>query len=187
MRKREIKRDDKKLGELILLISEWSQADQRFGATKLNKLLFHSDFTAFLDLGVPITGHEYFALPQGPAPKFLKPVTETMKKNQELAYQQFSYYGRTQQRPIALRSPDVNVFSQNELNIVHHTVQRFWNMNATEISDHSHLFLGWKVARLKEVIPYNTALISRRPPTAAERSYGLTLQALAESHLSAHR
>jgi hypothetical protein len=27
-------------------------------------------------------------------------------------------------------------------------VEKFWKMSATEISDQSHLFLGWKAARL---------------------------------------
>jgi hypothetical protein len=47
MRKRRIRANDEKLSELILLISEWSQSDPRFGAIKLNKLLFHCDFSAY--------------------------------------------------------------------------------------------------------------------------------------------
>ena len=79
MQRRGIRPNDAKLVELILLISEWSQGDPKFGAIKLNKLLFHADFSAFLTTGEPITGQEYFALPQGPAPKRFKPITEKMK------------------------------------------------------------------------------------------------------------
>jgi hypothetical protein len=39
-----IRPNDEKLREMIPLISEWSQADLKFGAIKLNKLLFHADF-----------------------------------------------------------------------------------------------------------------------------------------------
>jgi hypothetical protein len=46
--KHNIRPNDAKLRELILLISEWCQADPKFGAIKLNKLLFHADFSAFL-------------------------------------------------------------------------------------------------------------------------------------------
>src|SRR5271169_3849241 len=106
MKKQRIKPNDKKLIELILLISEWSQSDPKFGAIKLNKLLFHSDFSAFLTFGKPITGQEYFALPQGPAPRRLKPITEKMKKREELAYQEVRYYGHIQKRPVALRAAD---------------------------------------------------------------------------------
>src|ERR1700689_1459638 len=103
--------NDEKLRELILLISEWSQVDPKFGAIKLNKLLFHADFSAFLTTGEPITGQEYFALEQGPAPRHLKPVTEKMKKSGVLAYQEVSYFGHPQKRPIALRPPDLKMFS----------------------------------------------------------------------------
>ena len=145
-RKQKIRPDNEKL---ILLISEWSAADKRFGAIKLNKLLFHCDFSAYLTYGKPITGQEYFALKQGPAPKRLKAITEEMKKKEDLAYQNVPYYGRVQQRPIALRSANVSVFSAQEVKLIHQTVQRFWDKNATEISEESHLFLGWRVAKEK--------------------------------------
>jgi hypothetical protein len=187
MKRKKKRPDDEKLRELILLISEWSQSDPKFGAIKLNKLLFHSDFSAFLTFGEPITGQDYFALPQGPAPRRLKPVTEKMKKEEELAYKNVPYHGYTQQRPLALRTADVSAFTPQEIKLVHQTVQKFWTMSATEISDHSHLFLGWKVAREGEVIPYSTALIGRRGPTEQERRNGLELQEIAEEHLRAHR
>jgi antitoxin SocA-like protein len=81
--RRTIRPSNEKFRELILLIAEWCQSDPRFGATKLNKLLYHADFSSFLTNGVPITGQEYFALPQGPAPRRLKPITESMKKKEE--------------------------------------------------------------------------------------------------------
>src|SRR5438445_9957452 len=79
-RKRKFRPDDEKLRELILLISEWSQRDPKFGAIKLNKLLFYCDFSAYLTYGTPITRQEYFALEKGPAPRRLKPITEKMKE-----------------------------------------------------------------------------------------------------------
>ena len=187
MRKRRIRPSDEKLSELILLISEWSQADPRFGAIKLNKLLFHCDFSAYLTYEEPITGQEYFALPQGPAPRRLKPVTDKMKEREELAYQEVEYYGHKQMRPIALRPPKLALFSAQDMDLVRRTIEKFWHMNATEISEHSHLFTGWKVAREKETIPYSTALVGHRPPTAEEQKYGHSLQALAEQQLRVHR
>lgn len=177
--------NDEKLRELILLISEWSQVDPKFGAIKLNKLLFHADFSSFLTYGYPITGQEYFKLPQGPAPRRLKPITEAMIKKGELAWQEVPYYGHTQKKPIALRAPDTSKLSGPDVELVKQTIQKFWTMSATEISDQSHLFLGWKSVHLKETIPYTTALVSRRSPTEYERKRGLALQGLAEKNLRA--
>jgi hypothetical protein len=73
------------------------------------------------------------------------------------------------------------------VSLVRQTIEKFWKMSASEISDQSHIFLGWKVAHLKETIPYSTALVSRRSPTEHERKRGLALQGLAEKHLSAKR
>jgi len=179
--------NDEKLKELILLISEWSQADEKFGAIKLNKLLFHSDFSAFLTFKKPITGQEYFALPQGPAPRRLLPITKKMLAKQELAFQEKPYHGFKQIRPIALRPPKMDLFSADEVKLVLQTIQKFWRMSAAEISDQSHLFLGWKAAREKETIPYSTALISLRHPTRQEKIKGLRLKELADSHLRVHR
>jgi uncharacterized phage-associated protein len=170
-RKQKIRPDDTKLAELILLISEYSQADKKFGAIKLNKLLFYCDFNAYLSHGVPITGQQYFALPQGPAPKRLKPVIERMKRNEQLAYQLVAYHG----------------FTARQIDLIHRILEKCWNKSAIEISDESHLFWGWKVARPREVIPYSTALVGKRLPTAQEREHGLALQPLAEELLRAHR
>src|ERR1022692_449193 len=156
-KRRVIRPNDDKLGELILLISEWSQLDKKFGSIKLNKLLFHADFSAFLVMGDPITGQEYFALKQGPAPRRLKPVTDRMKKSGWLAFQKLSSLGHPQKPPIPLRPPHLKMFSGTEIGFVRQTVDKFWRFNATEISNQSHLFLGWKTARLRETIPYATA------------------------------
>jgi hypothetical protein len=179
--------NDEKLKELILLISEWSQSDEKFGAIKLNKLLFHSDFSAFLTFKRPITGQEYFALPQGPAPKRLLPITKKMQERQELAYQEIPYHGYKQRRPIALRPANMEVFTAAEVKLIHQTIQKFWQLSASEISEQSHIFLGWKAAKEKEIIPYSTALVSLRHPTKSEKSRGLRLKNLADSHLRVHR
>jgi hypothetical protein len=170
---------EKKFRELILLICARSQNDKKFGATKLNKLLFYSDFSAYLSFNRPITGQQYFKLPNGPAPRRLKPIVAKMQESDELAYQETEYFGRIQKKPIALRHPDLSIFSPQEIDLVHNMIQKYWNFSASEISDKSHLFLGWRVAREQEEIPYSTALVGNRKPTAEEQAYGLELEPLA--------
>jgi hypothetical protein len=176
--------NDEKLKELILLIAEWSQSDPKFGAIKLNKLLFHCDFSSYLTYGRAITWQEYFALPQGPAPRRLKLLSERMRKNAELAYKEEPYYNHIKKTPIALRPANVKVFSAQEIVLIRKTIEKFWDKNATEMSEESHLFLGWKAARLMETIPYSTALVGCRPPTSEERKHGLQLQQLASQALN---
>jgi hypothetical protein len=84
-----IKPDDSKFRELILLIARESEGDPRFGSIKLNKLLFYADFVAYQHLGKPITGQEYFALPQGPAPRYMVPIREKMEADGDIAGSQW--------------------------------------------------------------------------------------------------
>jgi len=99
-----------------------------------------------------------------------------MQAKRELAYQRADYFGRTQKRPIALRAPNLHLFTAQEVGLIYSIIQKWRGKNAAEISDHSHLFIGWKVAREKETIPYSTALIGTRKPSDEEEERGLALE-----------
>src|SRR5687767_3702503 len=89
--------DDSKLAELILFIAHRSECDERFGAVKLNKLLFFSDFLAYGRLGSSITGQDYQKLQHGPAPRKLLPVVREMEESGDFAWKERDgYAGRTQ-------------------------------------------------------------------------------------------
>src|SRR5437762_10146808 len=105
------KPDDEKLRELILLIVSRSEDDPTFGSVKLNKLLFYCDFSAYLTYGKPITGQEYFSLKQGPAPRQMKPI-DRMEEERELAFQRTDYFGRIQNKPIALSGLPIFAYSR---------------------------------------------------------------------------
>ena len=115
--------NDHKFKELILYIAEKSEGDRTFGATKLNKILFYSDFLAFLELGKAITWHRYQRLenrrPRSPCyqcrPKW--------KKHEEIARVPRVYRGRTQKVTLALAGPDLKVFTAQEIAIVTEVIE----------------------------------------------------------------
>jgi hypothetical protein len=82
------------------------------------------------------------------------------------------------------RGADLSKFSREEIDLVRGVVARFWNMNATQISEESHLFLGWKLANIGETIPYGMVLIGNRKPTEREKRTARALQKLAREALS---
>jgi hypothetical protein len=172
----------RKLRELVLLIAIRSEGDRPFGAVKLNKLLFYADFLAYFKFGASITGEEYQALPQGPAPRRLKPVLRDMEDRLDIAIRENDYYGKHQHRVLAKRSPNTKLFTYEEIELVEDTINTFWGRNAREISDTSHKFAGWRLASIGETIPYPVALIGEREPTQAEYKYGLTLVDLANRY-----
>lgn len=153
---------------MLLFISERSEGDERFGAVKLNKLLFYSDFSAFLLHGKSITGQEYQKLENGPAPRRLLWVRRELVKQKALAIRKVEYFNRHQDRTFALREPDLCCFTAEQIALVTRIIHENWNCNATEISERSHRFHGWEDAKPGETIPYEVALVSNRPPTAKE-------------------
>jgi len=178
--------NDEKMKELILYIAHRCQSDDTFGATKLNKLLFLSDFVAHLRLGKAITGHEYQALPKGPAPKALVPLRKLMIHDHEVVVVETNYFGRAQHKWIPKREPRLALFSGDEIALVDQLIATWWGKNAESISEASHGFLGWMLAKEKETIPYCVALVSRRAPTPDEVRRGRELEPLARHALEAH-
>ncbi len=175
--------NENKFRELLLFIARRSENDPLFGAIKLNKLLFYSDFLAYLEFGRPITGQPYFALENGPAPRYLVRVREQMVKSKEIAVSRKPTLSGVQERVLALREPDPNKFTAGEIDLVTKIIDICRAQTGTELSELSHRFAGWRLAGEKEDIPYEVALVGNRPPTPAEKSYGVKLEALAASCL----
>jgi hypothetical protein len=177
--------NESKLRELIIYISSMMEKDDAFGVTKLNKILFRADFTAYVQFGKPITGVEYFALYNGPSPRPMKKLLEMMQAKGEIVIRKEQYMGGTQQRIIPLRSAELeNKFSVSEMDLVFRLIHHYWGKSGTTMSGESHEFLGWSLARLKETIPYHVALVGDRDPTPDEISRGLQLQSMAEECLA---
>lgn len=160
-----------KLRELILYISNLSEADEAFGSIKLNKLLFFSDFLAYLELGASITDQEYQKLKNGPAPRVMLPLINDMQVVKQLAIAEHRYFGRTQKRPLALREANLTRFSGHEIALVDSVLRLFKEHNATKISELSHNFAGWELAEEGETIPYGSALLETKPLTLQERQW----------------
>lgn len=149
-----------RMRELVLYICARSETDPRFGATKLNKILFYSDFLAYYRLGDSVSGEVYQKLDHGPAPKYLLPLRNDMEAKRELIIREKEYCGRIKKQPFALRLPDLTAFTGSQVAIVDEVIKALWNKNADDVSNMSHQFLGWQLAELQEEIPYETALVS---------------------------
>lgn len=174
--------DEAKFKELILYIAEQCASHPYFGATKLNKLLFFSDFIAYEELGESITGAEYMALEFGPGPRHLLPIREEMVLDGDITIEHVGL----QQRVIAQRTPDKEQFSPAERKIVDRVIAVLEFQDAEWVSELSHKFLGWKAAWAetlvtgkRAMIPYETVHVSNRPLTEVEVADG---KALAEKH-----
>lgn len=157
--------DAARLKEMIIYISGKCQDDIYFGATKLNKILFKSDFRSFKRRGQPITGTAYFRLRAGPAPRAMVPIMRELHAEDAIATQRRWVWGREQRRPIALRPANLRIFDGEDIAIVDEVIAELWNLSATEASRESH-GIQWVTRDNQDPIPYETALLSDEPPTA---------------------
>jgi uncharacterized phage-associated protein len=172
--------DDKKFKELILYVSEKLFADPKFGAVKLNKVLYFSDFLAFAKLGKPITGATYQKLEQGPAPKQLLPARRELEASDDAEWVDRAYLGGyTQIRVIPKREADITKFTADEIAIVDRVIDELRNRSAAEVSALSHEAVGWRIAQLGQEIPYESAFLSDEPLSEVDIERG---QELAEQH-----
>lgn len=169
-----VKSDTQKVTELILLISELSEGDEYFGSTKLNKLLFFSDFVTYQKQGTSISGQKYEAMPEGPMLQNYYEVRDNLVESGEIVVREKDFWGYSQHRTIALRTADVSVFSSEELNIIARIVNQYRDVSASQISSESHNFIGWQLVDIGEEIPYHTALVSTRELTKFEWEYPLS-------------
>jgi hypothetical protein len=148
-----------RLRELVLYISHKCADDPTFGATKLNKLLFYSDFFSYFRYGEPIAGLEYQRLPNGPAPKQLVPVRNKMLSDGDIAMQKVSFFSKEQHRCIPLRDPDLDKFKARDIALIDALIQKLWGKTAAEVSELSHQ-RAWRIAKDRESIPYQAIFLS---------------------------
>ena len=168
--------DDQRFKELVLYICERSANDPKFGATKLNKTLYFGDFLAYAERGAPITGFEYQKLPNGPAPRRMLPIRDEMVKDGTLAIQPVRLVsGRVQERPVNLRSAQLNLFTPEQIALVDAIIEALRDATAEEVSELSHRMVGWKVVAQNETIPYETIFVSDEPLTEADIERGKEL------------
>ena len=165
----------KKLKELILYIAELEKDDPKFGAIKLNKILYYSDVSAYLRLGHPITEATYQHLDEGPAPLELLSARGQLIDDGAAELESRLYFSRPQERVVPLRGPDLSHYKEEEMQIVRDVVEYLRPLNATEVSELSHREWGWKLTDYGEEIPYQTAWLSAEPLTQEQTQAGQAL------------
>lgn len=159
-----------KFRQLVLYFSKRG-ADEGLviGSTKLNKLLFFTDFRAYAETGAPVTGARYQRLEFGPAARAMLPVrTEMVEELHEAHFQD-----RADDADVLVpdTDPDLSLFSEDELRIAGAVFEELREFNAQGISDYAHYrSAGWRVMDDGEDIPYESALCSTdpAPPEAIE-------------------
>jgi hypothetical protein len=168
----------KKFNELILYIATRLGPEAALGRVKLAKLLMKSDFGAYERRGEPITGATYEKWEHGHLPRERLLAQRDLEEGGALKTEKVNYYGKKLTRIIALRDPDLGEFSEDDLADAERAIARFGRESATYLSELSHLEVGWRAAKIKEVIPYNTVFLGGGGVTESDIRRGEELASL---------
>jgi Antitoxin SocA-like, Panacea domain len=165
-----------KFKELVLYIAHKSVDDASFGATKLNKILFWSDFLAFGSFGKAITGATYQRLPQGPAPRQLLPIQTELIAEDAVTLDRRPRFNYVQKRLLPLREADLALFQPQEISLVDEVIDVLRDKTATDVSAISHaLSVGWQIADEFADIPYSSVFLSPDAPSESDFARGREL------------
>jgi antitoxin SocA-like protein len=137
--------DEPKLKELILYIADRMERDRHVGRgrIKLAKLLWRADFSAFWNLGAPITEARYHADRYGPSPVDELLVTRDLETAGRFEWR--NDWDR-QQIPVALDTADLKVFTAEQIALVDDQIDQYRHVTGTVMVNEAHEFPGWKLA-----------------------------------------
>lgn len=158
----------RKLKEMILYIADKSKDDPAFGSTKLNKILFTSDFYYYGLTGKSITSCIYIHLDRGPAPKGMADILSELVNDNKIEIKETSYFGFTQKRVIPKTTYNLSGFSEAEKNFVDVVVKKFETWNGSELTKWTHSLIPWRLTTKNEEIPYHSIFMLEDIPVEAD-------------------
>lgn len=134
--------DFRKFSEMVVFFTEKLEPWK----TKMNKLLFYSDFNMYKQSGFSMSGVQYRAIPMGPVPNNFNGIFEYLANKEELYiyYSNFADGGTGEQfKPNPEKTFNKDLFTESELQILESVAERFKNTSTNEIIDISHKEKAW--------------------------------------------
>lgn len=127
----------------------------KLGATKLNKILWLSDFDRYYRHGMPLTGARYAKEQFGPVPRAIMPVLRELEAEGAVVRREVDFHGKEKAEFIVEKDP-LPEFSGDEIAQIDRIIAFVCEENtAKSISDLSHGRV-WHAADDGEDIPYFT-------------------------------
>jgi hypothetical protein len=144
---------DKRFASILLFCG-----DPGIMKTKLNKLLFYTDFKHSKDDSVSVTGARYAHLPCGPAPDGYFFFLATMLDDERsITTEEAFVNGRLAELLVATKIPDVTLFAPSEPKALALVKERFQDASAKQPSEQSHQERGYIETSDGQLISYELA------------------------------
>jgi len=139
--------------KMAALVQIFANLNNNLVKTKLQKLLFYADFLSTKRYGKPISGLVYIHNHYGPVPVHHDLIQWALITNGDIDVKPFDgpYEGEV---IIANQEPDLSLFSEEELEVIHDVASFFHDYTAAKISEFSHEEKAYIETSLKEIIPF---------------------------------
>lgn len=129
--------------------------------TKMNKLLFYSDFAMFKESSFSISGMRYAAIDRGPVPNNFQSIFEYLANNNDISIRTTEFpqgYSGEQFTPQKSRPFNAELFTELELKVLEKVANIFESTSTNDIINTSHLEDAWiKNEKIKSLISYEFA------------------------------
>lgn len=130
--------------------------------TKLNKLLYYSDFGHFKQYGKSISGSQYRAISYGPVPTHFQSLFSHLVENDKIGIKLLDISPEAQAEqylPIPGQTFNASIFSAEELDTLKKVLDKLGNLNGKEIVALSHDEKAWLDNQEKnQLISYDYAI-----------------------------
>lgn len=143
--------DSEKMVQAIAFFA--SRGVKDLDTMKSAKLLYFADKEHLLKYGRPIIGDRYYVMKDGPIPTAgLPQIQDALSKTPKGKHDpRFDEYFRVQRRQqyaefVATKSPDLDVFSDSDLEVLADVAERYGGKTAWELRDLAHQDPGVKIA-----------------------------------------
>jgi len=146
----------------------------KLGATKLNKILWYADLENYRRTGQSITGERtYVRLPRGPVPHRIDEALDLLKREGKIVERRTRVHDYDRREFVWIESPNIEVFSAQEIDTVNVFIDLIKDMTADQISSITHEDALWLELTDGEAMPVGAGSIISRPPTERELMWAM--------------
>jgi hypothetical protein len=146
-----------KLRELIVYIAHRCRDEEDFAAAHLLKALFLADFARYQRTRSSITDRDYVRLDSGPAPEGFDEALVALQRHGAISIETRIVESQPSSRVVAQRAPKADLFTLDELRLVHEAIDRVRGADAGNDDGVGREFIGWQEVAPGERLPYGMA------------------------------
>ena len=152
-----------KFKEVFLYILNKVGSKPNIGETVIYKLLYFIDFDFYEKYEEQLIGASYIKNKYGPTPVEFKKIVDRMIKDEEIEKVKSDYFSFPQTKYLPRKKADLSKLKANEVALIDDVLNRLSDMNANQISEHSHEDVPWLTTEDGEVIEYESVFYRTHP------------------------